>query len=82
MKSFTLHKLDDELYNRLKEEADKLGLSLNKFTKKVLRSALGLSPNNIPDRDLTDLIGMWTNEEWQKFEEDMKFFDEVSFGDE
>ncbi|MEE9373382.1 MAG: hypothetical protein V3V00_10050 [Saprospiraceae bacterium] len=47
MKSISIHKLDNELYKRLKEEADKLDLSLNKFTKKILRFVLGLSPGNV-----------------------------------
>ncbi len=78
MKSVTIHNMDLDLYRRLKESAEKQGLSMNKLVKKLLRKSLGLSPISRKEFDFSDLIGSWGPEEARQFEQDLDFFDKVS----
>jgi predicted HicB family RNase H-like nuclease len=48
MKSFTLHKVDEKLYQLLLQKAEEKNLSMNKLVKGILRSTLGIGENNIP----------------------------------
>lgn len=78
MKSVTLHKLDNDLYQMLLKKAKEQNLSLNKFAKKTLRAALGLNPKEKPKRDFSDLIGIYDEGDWDEIQKTLDFFDNVS----
>jgi len=67
MSSITLHNLNQELYERLVEEATDKGLSLNKIAQKILGDAMGVTKTK-KKRDLSRFVGMWTKEEADKFD--------------
>ena len=78
MKSLTIHQLDDTLYSRLSDLAQKEGLSLNKLVKKLLRSSLGIDPVPRKKIDLSYIVGSMTEREAKEFDENLSFFDDVS----
>lgn len=81
MNQLTLRGFDDELSTRLHELAEKEHMSLNKAALKLLRKATGLDAAAPPERRvgsaLDELIGCWTAEEAQAFDEQVKVFDQV-----
>lgn len=78
MKSITIHNLDGELYAKLKDQADSLGLSLNKLVKRLLRSQMGLDPtHNKKKRDLSFMVNPMSDKEFAQFQESLKVFDQI-----
>ena len=79
MKSFTIHKLDDETGARLEELARREQASINKTAKKLLRKALGVGDSSVADRrkNFEKFLGTWTEEEAAEFEEAVRVFDEI-----
>ena len=69
MKSITLHKLDPVLARALEERARSKGLSLNRTSQELLRSALGLDLGSVPDHTeaFGDLFGSWSREDLTEF---------------
>ncbi len=49
MKSFTIHKLEDEVYEKLEELARRERMSINKTAKKLLRKALGVGESSVAE---------------------------------
>lgn len=78
LKSITIHKLEHELYASLGEMAEKQGTSINKLVKKLLRRSLGLETTPRKKRDISFMVGTWTDAEAREFNESIVFFDEVS----
>jgi len=76
MKSITIHNLDGELYRKLKEQAETLGLSLNKLVKKILRSELGLEATK-KKRDFSFMVTPMSDKEYAQFNESLKVFDQI-----
>lgn len=70
MKSITIHKLDDTITRLLEERARRENTSLNQVIKGLLRSALGLDDQPLPDNraEFEDLFGTWSREEAAAFE--------------
>ena len=70
MKSITIHKLDDQVSRLLEERAKRQNMSLNQVIKGILRSALGLNEQTLPDYqgEFEDLFGTWSDEEAAAFE--------------
>ncbi len=79
MKSITLHKLDDELSERLAQAARRDGASLNRTAQRLLRKALGLdAPLRVDHRsDFTDLFGTWSKAEADRFHRRVRDLEEV-----
>ena len=77
MKSLTIHNMDDEMANAIKELAEKSGLSQNKIIKKLLRKSLGLSEKRKPQQDFSEFCGLWTAAEEQTFEEAISDFEHI-----
>ena len=77
MKSFTIHNIENELYDQLKKEADSLGLSLNKLVKKLLHKQY--NPGNQPKkkRDLSFMMTPLTEIELKEFNDAIKIFDTI-----
>ena len=68
MKAFTLHGVDDELYQRLVAEAENRGWSINLTAKIKLKEAFGLEGRNKNKRDLSWLKGKISKEDWDRAE--------------
>ncbi len=79
MKSFTIHKLEDEVYEKLEELARREQTSINKTAKKLLRGALGVEDTSVAERRkrFEKFLGTWTEEEAAEFEEAVRVFDEI-----
>ncbi|MFT5366077.1 MAG: hypothetical protein ACI8V2_001019 [Candidatus Latescibacterota bacterium] len=79
MKSITIHALDNDLVECIEEKAQKEGVSLNKTIKKLLREALGLTPEQVRDRqeEFRDLFGCWTQEDVKEFENAVQDFERI-----
>lgn len=79
MKSFTIHKLDDETYTRIEQLAKREGTSINKTAKKLLRKALGIESESIAERRkrFEKFLGTWTEEQAAEFDEAVRVFDEI-----
>lgn len=76
MKSITIHGLDDTLDRLLQEKADQGGTSLNKIIKGLLRQSLGVSKQQ-KKNDFSEFSGIWTQEEFEKFEHSVKDFEKI-----
>ena len=74
MKQTTLRGIDPSLARRLREEARRQGLSLNRTILGLLRQATGLAKSDEPSpgrqrfADLDHLIGTWPAEEADEFD--------------
>jgi len=79
MKSFTIHKLEDETYEMLEELARREHTSINKTAKKLLRRALGVEDSSVAERRkrFEKFLRTWTKEEAAEFEEAVRVFDEI-----
>ena len=79
MKSFTIHKLDDETGKRLEERARREGASINQTAKKVLREGLGVGDEVVAERRrrFEKFLGTWTEERATEFEAAVRVFDEI-----
>ena len=69
MKSITIHGLEDDLDEKIRNKAGQEGLSLNKTIKLLVREALGVS-DRPPDhrRDFQDLFGIWSQADIEAFD--------------
>jgi hypothetical protein len=79
MKSITLHNLDDQLTELITRRAREKGYSLNRTIKELLNKALGITPDPEKDKkqEFMDLFGVWSDEEYQEFEEQTKTFHKI-----
>ena len=72
MKQLTIRGVDSKLHHDLKAEADRRGLSINRYVLSVLRTALGIDNRNqrtpIQYHDLDHLAGTWTEADVAEFE--------------
>lgn len=76
MKSITIHNLDDTLARMISEKAEHQGLSLNKTIKTLLRQSLGVSKQQRKN-NFSEFSGIWTQEEFEKFEYSNKDFEKI-----
>lgn len=67
MSSITVHNLDKEMDQLIRELAAGKKQSLNKTIKFLLRDALNLSPNK-KKSDFSNLCGVWSKEEMEEFD--------------
>ena len=72
MKQITVRGVGIELHNSIKAEANRRGLSINRYILLVLREAVGLGDGQdnreVVFRDLDHLAGVWTSDEYEHFE--------------
>jgi len=74
MKQTTVRGIDAPLVRRLKEEARRHGLSLNRTILRLLRQATGLAKQDEPAAgtrhfaDLDHLIGTWSEQDADEFD--------------
>jgi hypothetical protein len=58
MKSMSIHGVDKEMAERIREKADEYGISVNRTMKKLLGDSLGLSQTkNARSTEFDDLCG-------------------------
>jgi len=83
MKSFTIHKLDDDLANSLEKRAKREGLSINQTVKVILSESLGLKKRPAVDHseDFADLAGRWSDKEAETFDQRIAEESQVHPGD-
>jgi len=81
MKSITIHGLDDSLDRIIREKAKIEGASLNKTIKKLLRESLGISTEPTKQSDFSEFLGVWSKEEFKKFEKSTKDFEKIDQAD-
>jgi hypothetical protein len=79
MKSITLHGLDNKLYERIKEKAQRQGLSLNKTIKNLLEKSLGIKNHDGADHreDFIEFCGVWTEAEAKEFAGVIEDFEKI-----
>lgn len=79
MKSISIHGLDDQLNQKIIEQARRKGLSLNKTIKALLEEALGLNTDSARDHrdDFIEFLGVWRNEDVREFELAIKDFQKI-----
>ena len=75
MKQLTVRGVDPQLEFRLKQEAHRRGLSMNRTVLAMLRQAAGISNAETKPReyhDLDHLMGKWTEQEAREFDKALK----------
>ena len=79
MKSFTIHKLDDETGERLEKLARRERASINQTAKKLRRAALGVEGASAAERrrDFEEFFGDWTEDEAAEFDEAVRVFEAI-----
>ncbi|MBK8504580.1 MAG: ribbon-helix-helix protein, CopG family [Saprospiraceae bacterium] len=77
MKSITIYKLDDKLADKLEQLSKDMGLSQNKIIKKLLYQALNMDEEPAPKRDLSCVMGSWSQPEFDEFESSLSAFKEI-----
>ena len=77
MASITLHNLDSELEQRIRETARRNHTSLNQTIKTILREALHLDKPESKKADFSDLAGTMTEDQAREFEEINSSFSQV-----
>jgi len=77
VKSITIHKLNQDLYNTLADLAHKQGTSINRLVKKILRESLGLEEEPRKKRGLSFIVGSMSEQELTDFDEAISTFDKI-----
>ena len=82
MKSITIHGLEDDLDEKIRNKAGQEGLSLNKTIKLLVREALGVSERP-PDhrQDFQDLFATWSRADLEAFDRATEDFGRVDTED-
>lgn len=69
MSTITLHNLDSDLDQRLRNLAEEQGTSLNRLIQSILKSSLGLAGTRTPAHDFSEFLNTWTPEEAVEFDQ-------------
>ncbi len=81
MNQLTVRGFDSELESRIRELAQRRGISLNKAALLLLRRGGGLEPaegqTNVVGDSLDEFIGVWSREEEQEFLDAIEVFERV-----
>ena len=81
MKSISLRGIDDEIAQRLREEAQRQGTSVNALILQFVRKGVGLQTARRPVyHDLDALAGTWSVEEASAFLDSLSDFEQVDRG--
>ena len=76
MKQLTVRGVENELHQRLKSEAERRGLSVNRYVLSLLKQAVGpTEPNTLQKQvfdDLDHLAGTWSQEDADEFDRTLK----------
>lgn len=77
MSQITLRKIPAPLDKLLRSMADKNETSLNKIIITLLMKSLGISSDSTKKRDLTDLCGTWTEDQYNNFQKNTDHFNQI-----
>ncbi len=77
MKSITLHNLEDALAQKIEEYAREQNTSLNRAAQGLLRQALGLEKGRRSQPDFREFSGIWSENEYKKFNAALADFESV-----
>ena len=77
MSQITLRQIPDVLDKQLRSLAGKNQTSLNKVILSLLLKNLGLSANSNKKRDLTELCGTWTTNQYEEFQRNTEQFNQI-----
>jgi len=84
MSSVTIHDLDSQMYERIKMLAKSQGVSINRIVKNLLEKSLGnktLQKENDTRSDFMEFCGVWSQEEYEMFSNEIKAFETVDAED-
>lgn len=71
MSSITIHNLDAELDQLIRQKATEEGTSLNTTIKRLLHQALGLNKSK-KNADYSQFVGVWSEDEYAEFHDAIK----------
>lgn len=77
MKSITIHNMDDELYNALKQRAKKNRNSMNK----EIKALLALQISDKPKEDFSRFLNLWDKDDLEEFERNTADMNKVNDAD-
>ncbi len=79
MKKLTIRGIDPELANKIKERANRSGMSINKMILRLLESTLGLKEKKVfpTYNDLDHLAGTWMEEDEKEFNKNILEFEKI-----
>ena len=78
MSSITIHNLDEKLEILIREKAKKDKKSINKTIQELLKKSFDIKDTyNTKKCDFSDIIGKWTQEDLEEFEEGIKDFETI-----
>ncbi len=77
--NFNLRNINPKVMILLKHEAANQNISVNSLILKFLERELGLAPRKKKPHfsDLDDLAGTWSENDKKKFQDQIKFFEQV-----
>ena len=75
--SFNLRGIPSDVMRLLKQEAKRLGTSVNVLILKMIERSLGVSYEKTAFHDLDHLAGSWSNTEAKAFEANTKPFEKI-----
>ena len=83
MKSITVHNIDTQTIQRIEEISRSTGKSLNKVIKELLHDSLGINTTkrDLKEQEFGEFFGVWTEEEYEGFQRNMKDFDQIDESD-
>ena len=81
MKSITIHNLDEELYTRIRISAKINRRSLNQEIKDKLFNYFLPDTNYRKALSFKKYLGIWSEEDYNEFEENTKEFEKISESD-
>ena len=77
MSQITLRQIPDVLNTQLRSLASKNKVSLNKTVLSLLMKNMGISVNSSKKRDLADLCGTWSKEQYDEFQKNTEQFSQI-----
>lgn len=67
--SFTIHGIDPELDERLRERAREERVSKNQLVKQLLARAVGMVDRSDRENEYREFLGLWTDEQARRFDQ-------------
>jgi hypothetical protein len=78
LKSITIHKIDDSLFNVIRKRAVKSGKSLNQTIKQLLSESLGTQNKVKNYSEFNEFCGIWSKDEYKEFKTKTNGFEKIN----
>jgi hypothetical protein len=75
--NFNLRNIPSEIMNVLKQEAKRLGTSVNVLILQLIERGLGFTREKVKYHDLDHLAGSWSSSEKKEFEKNSRYFEQI-----